>query len=327
MKHSISRVLGFVCGAVLAVSAFSQTSGGAGRAYPLRPVKLIVPFPPGSSTDQVARVLGNQLQKALGQPFVVENKTGAQGSIAADAVAKSPPDGYTLLLTTNSPLAANVSLFKNLPYDPVKDFAPIGRIGVTAFVAMVRPDFPAKTMSELIALAKAQPGKISGGYGGGGGQVALAMIKSLSNVDFIEVSYKGVPQAVTDVMGGTLGFAFVDLGNAVAHAKGGRLVPLGVTLNKRTWLAPDVPAIAETLPGFDVMAWFGLVASAGTPPDIVAKLYEATTTALAKPEVREALAATGTEIAPMNPAEFSRFIKSEITKWAMLVKLSGMHAE
>jgi tripartite-type tricarboxylate transporter receptor subunit TctC len=319
--HRISvAAVGMVCSLLFAAVASGQT-------YPNRPVKLLVPFPAGSSTDQVARLLGNDLQKALGQPFVVDNRPGAQGSIAADAVAKSAPDGYTLLLTTNSPLAANVSLFKKLPYDPVKDFAPIARVGVTAFVVMVRPDFQAKTLAELIALARAQPGKLSGGYGGGGGQVSLALLKSMAKVDIVEVPYKGVPQALTDVLGGTVSFALVDLGNAAAQVKGGQLSALGVTLAKRTDLAPDVPAIAETLPGYELIAWFGLVAPAGTPEDIVGKLYDATVSALAKPDVRRGLATTGTDIATLDPSQFAGFIQSEIAKWAVLVKLAGMHAE
>jgi tripartite-type tricarboxylate transporter receptor subunit TctC len=320
MPRFFLAAVGMVCSLMFAAAASGQT-------YPNRPVKLLVPFPAGSSTDQVARLLGNELQKALGQPFVVENKPGAQGSIAADAVAKSAPDGYTLLLTTNSPLAANVSLFKNLPYDPVKDFAPIARVGVTAFVVMVKLDFQAKTLVELIALARAQPGKLSGGYGGGGGQVSMAMLKSMAKVDIVDVPYKGVPQALTDVLGGTVDFALVDLGNAAAQVKGGRLNALGVTLAQRTELAPDVPAIAETLPGYEVTAWFGLVAAAGTPQDIVSRLYDATVSALAKPDMRQGLATTGTDIATLSPSQFARFIQSEIAKWAVLVKLAGMKAE
>lgn len=328
MSKLSCRWLALCCGLAFFTGALGQAGAPAsGRDYPTHPVKLVAPFPAGSNTDQVARVVGDQLQKALGQPFIVENKPGAQGSIAAETVARSAPDGYTLLLTTNSPLAANVSLFKKLSYDPVKDFAPIARLGVTAFVIMVKPDFQAKTLGELIALAKSQPGRLSAGSGGGGGQISIALLKSMAKVDVMEVSYKGVPQAITDLLGGSLSFAMVDLGNAAAQAKGGKLIPLAVTLDKQTSLAPGVPAIAETLPGFDVVPWLGLVAPARTPAEIVTKLYDATISALAKPEVKVSLANTGTEVGPMSPSDFGRFIQSEIAKWATLVKLAGMQPE
>ncbi|HEX4409616.1 MAG TPA: tripartite tricarboxylate transporter substrate-binding protein [Xanthobacteraceae bacterium] len=297
------------------------------QTYPDRPVRLLVPFTAGSSTDQVARLLGNELQNALGQPFVIDNRPGALGSVAAEAVAKSSPDGYTLMLTTNSALATNVSLFSKLAYDPVKDFAPIARIGITAFVLMTKPDFPAKSIAELIALAKAEPGKLSGGFGGGGGQVSQALLKAMAHLEVTDVPYRGVPQAVTDTLGGSVGFSFVDLGNAGALVKSGQLKALGQTLPHRTDLAPGVPAISETLPGYEVVAWFGLVAPAGTPPDVVKKLYDTTKTALAKPDVQRGIALTGTEIAVLDPVKFSDFIKSEIPKWAQLAKLAGLRAD
>jgi tripartite-type tricarboxylate transporter receptor subunit TctC len=298
--------------------AFSQ-------AYPSRPVKLLVPFPAASATDQVARLTGAQLQEALKQPFIVENKPGAQGGIAAAEVAKSAPDGYTLLVTTNTPQAANVSLFKKLNYDPVKDFAPVARLGTTSFMLMVRSDFPARNLKEFLNHAKGKP--LSAGYGSSGSQVSLAMLKSMGKLDVLEVPYKGIPQAVTDTLGGSLAFTFVDLGNALAQAKGGKLRGLAVTSAKRTPLASEVPAIAEELPGYELIAWFGLVAPAKTPADIVQKLHEATLTGLAKPEVKEKFAAIGTDVAPLGPAQFGKFIQSEIAHWAKLVKLAGIEPE
>ena len=328
MHRLLSLTAGLICSAAFAAGAFGQAApSDAARSYPSRPVRLIAPFPPGSNADSVARVIGDPLQKALGQPFVVENRPGATGSIAADFVAKSAPDGYTLFLTTNSPLAVNGSLFKKLSYDPVKDFAPITRLGVTGFVAMVRPDFQAKTLADLIALARSRPGMLSAGTGGAGAQVSTALFKSMAKVDVIDVPYKGVPQAVTDVLGGNLSFAFVDLGNAIVQMNGGKLLPLAVTLEAPTPLAPGVPTVAETLPGYAVMAWFGLVAPAGTPPEIIAKLNAAAMTALGRPEVKAAFANTGNVIAPMNPVEFGAFIQSEIAKWALLVKLAGLQPE
>ena len=295
--------------------------------YPARPVKLIVPFPAGSATDQVARVVGAELQQALRQPFVIENKAGAQGAIAAGEVAKAAPDGYTLMLTTNTPQAANVSLFKKLNYDPVKDFTPITRYGTTSFMLMVRPDFPAKDLKGFIAHARSRPGKLSGGYGSSGSQVSLAMLKQLGKLDIVEVPYKGIPQSVTDTMGGSLQLTFVDMANALAQAKGGKLRGLAVTNGKRSSLAPDLPAIAEELPGYEIIAWFALVAPAKLPEAIVQRLHEINMKALAKPEVKDRFATVGTDVAPLGPAELGKFIQSEVAHWAKLVKLAGIEPE
>ena len=208
------------------------------QTYPSRPVKLVVPFPAGSATDQIARVVGHELQSALGQPFVVENKAGAQGGIAAAEVAKAAPDGYTLMVTTNTPQAANVSLFKKLSYDPVKDFAPIARLGTISFMLMVRPDFPAKNLKEFLAHARAHPGKLSAGYGSAGSQVSQAMLRQMGKIDFVDVPYKGLPQAITDVLGGTLHFTFADLANGLAQQKGGKLRGLAVTSARRSSAGP-----------------------------------------------------------------------------------------
>jgi tripartite-type tricarboxylate transporter receptor subunit TctC len=192
---------------------------------------------------------------------------------------------------------------------------------------MVRPDFPARTLKEFLAHARAQPGRLSAGYGSAGSQVSLALLKSMGGLEVVEVPYKGIPQAITDLLGGTLAFTFVDLGNALAQQKGGKLRGLAVTSAKRTPLAPELPAIAEELAGYELIAWFGLVAPAGTPREIVARLHEATTKALARPEVREKFGAIGTDVAPMDPAEFGRFIQSEIAHWARLAKLAGIQPE
>jgi len=297
------------------------------QTYPSRPVKLIVPFPAGSATDQVARLAGAQLQEALHQPFIVENKPGAQGAIAAAEVARAAPDGYTLMVTTNTPHAANVSLFKKLPYDPVKDFTPITRFGTTSFMLMVRPDFPAKNLKDFLSYAKSQPGKLSAGYGSSGSQVSLAMLKQMGRLDVVDVPYKGIPQAITDTMGGSLGFTFVDLANALAQAKGGKLRGLAVTSAKRTSLAPDLPAIAEELPGYEIMAWFGLVAPAKTPEAIVQRLHEINMRALARADVKEKFVAIGADVAPLDPSRWKKFIEAEVANWARLVKLAGIEPE
>ena len=314
------RTILLVIAALLPLTASAQT-------YPSRAVKLVVPFPAGSATDHIARLTGAELQAALGQPVVVENKAGAQGGIAAAEVAKAAPDGYTLMMTTNTPQAANVSLFRKLNYDPVKDFAPIARLGTTSFMLMVRPDFPAKNLKDFIAHVRGQPGKLSAGYGSAGSQVSLAMLKSMGKLDVVEVPYKGIPQTITDTMGGSLAFTFVDLGNALAQAKGGKLRGLGVTSQKRTALAPDMPAIAEELPGYELIAWFALMAPAKTPADVVQKVHDAAVKSLAKPEVKEKYATIGIDPAPLNPAELARFIQSEIEHWRKLVKLANIQPE
>ena len=303
------------------------SSAALAQGYPTKPVRLVVPFPAGSATDQIARLAGAELQQALGQPFVVENKAGAQGAIAAAEVAKAAPDGYTLMLTTNTPQAANVSLFKKLNYDPVKDFTPITRYGTTSFMLMVRPDFPAKDLKGFIAHARSQPGKLSGGYGSAGSQVSIAMLKQLGRLDIVEVPYKGIPQTITDTMGGSLQLTFVDMANAQAQVKGGKLRGLGVTSGKRSALAPDLPAIAEELPGYEIIAWFALVGPAKLAEPIVQRLHETNMRALAKPEVKDKFALVGTDVAPMNPAELGRFIQSEVAHWAKLVKLAGIEPE
>jgi tripartite-type tricarboxylate transporter receptor subunit TctC len=309
-----------VTGIFFATAVFAQ-------GYPSKPVKLVVPFPAGSATDQIARVIGNELQGALGQPFVVDNKPGAQGTIAAEGVARSAPDGYTLMVSTNTPQAAAPALFKQLRYDPVKDFAPVARLGTISFMLMVPADFPAKTFREFLAHAKANPGKLSGGYGSAGSQVSQAMMRSMGKIDFVDVPFKGLPEAITNVMGGQISFTFADLANALAQQKGGKLRGLAVTSEKRSPLAPEVPAISEELKGYELIAWFALMAPAGTPPAVVKLLSETTLKALQKKEVAEKFANLGTDVGPMNPAQLEAFIKSEITKWGRMAKEAGIQPQ
>ena len=309
------------------VAATLFACGGNAQTYPAKPVKLVVPFPAGSATDQVARLAGQQLQEALGQPFIIDNKPGAQGAIAAEFVAKSAADGYTLMVTTNTPQAANVSLFKKLAYDPVKDFTAITRFGTTSFMLMVRTDFPAKNLKEFLAHARSQPGKLSAGYGSSGSQVSVAMLKQLGKLDIVEVPYKGIPQTVTDTMGGSLQLTFVDLANALAQVKGGKLRGLGVTSGKRSSLAPELPAIAEEMPGYEIIAWFGLVAPAKLPDAVVQRLNDALMKSMAGADLKQRFATIGADVAPMGPADFGRFIQSEVAHWAKLVKLAGIEPE
>ncbi len=313
--------------AIAALALVAASAAAWAQPYPSRPVKLIVPFPAGSATDQIARVLGNELQAALGQPFVVDNKPGAQGTIAAEGVAKSSPDGYTLMVTTNTPQAAAPALFKQLRYDPLRDFAPVARLGTISFMLMVKADFPAKTFKEFLAYAKANPGKLSGGYGSAGSQVSQAMMRSMAKIEFADVPYKGLPQAITDVLGGSISFTFADLANALAQQKGGKLLGLAVTSEKRSPLSPGVPAIAEELHGYELIAWFALMAPAGTPKEIVSQLHDATAKALAKPDIVARFGTLGTDVGLMNPSQLEAFIRSEIAKWGRMAKEAGIQPQ
>jgi len=297
------------------------------QAYPSRPIRFIVPFPAGSAPDSIARVVSQQMQQTLGQPIVIDNKPGVQGAIAAAEAARAAPDGYTIFGGNNSTLAANPSLYKKLPYNPAKDFAPVGLYITASLTLVVRPDFPAKNMREFLAYAKANPGKLSAGYASAGMQVSMGELKTLGKVDFLEVPYKGVPQAVSDLIGGQIGFTFADNAVAFTQIRAGKLRGLGVTSLKRTPLMPDMPAISEELPGFDVNVWSGLVVPAGTPKEVIDKLWDASRKALATPEVGKSLNALGLDIAPMGPEEFGRFISAESEKWARQIKAAGIQPE
>ena len=312
---------------ILLLAMLLTASAAQAQGYPAKPVKLIVPFPAGSATDQIARVVGLELQAALGQPFVVDNKPGAQGTIAAEGVAKSAPDGYTLMVSTNTPQAAAPALFKQLRYDPVKDFQPVARLGTISFMLMVAPEFPARNLKEFFAHAKANPGKLTGGYGSAGSQVSQAMLRSMGKIDFVDVPYKGLPQAITDVMGGAISFTFADLANALAQQRGGKLRGLAVTSEKRSPLAPEVPAIGEELKGYELIAWFALMAPAGTPPEIVTRLHGATAATLKKPDTATRFATLGTDVGLMDPAQLADFIKSEIAKWGRMAKEAGIQPQ
>lgn len=296
------------------------------QSYPSQPVKLVVPFPAGSATDNIARILAKELQDDLGQPFIIDNRPGAQGMLGAEVVARSAPDGYTVLVAAVS-FAATPSMFRKVSFDPVADFAPVSRIATTPLALMVKSDFPARTTREFVDYAKAKAGKLSAGYGSSSSQVCIAQLVSLANIDVLQVPYKGIPLAVNDVLAGTLQFTFVDLGNAIAQAKGGKLRAIGVTSEKRNPLVPEWPALAETLPGFDIDAWIATLGPKGLPEPIARKLHDATARALARPEVQARLAAQGFAPALLGPAESVPFVKAEVQKWAKLSKQAGIEPE
>ncbi len=327
IRHPLTRQVGRLAIAA-AAALFATWSGHAvAQTYPSKPIKFVVPFSAGSATDAVGRIVAQALGEALGQPSTVENKAGANGILGAEAVKGAPGDGYTFLVTTSTTQAANVSLYKKLPYDPVKDFTPIGKIGETGFILMVQPDFPAKDLKEFIAYGKAHPGKLAYGHGSSGSLVSAALLGQMAGLEFLSVPYKSIPPALTDLLGGQLQFAFADVGNAVSQMNGGRLRGLGVTTSKRAGKAPQVPPIGDTVKDYAMGAWFGLVAPANVPPDVKAKVGAAFAVVMAKPEVREKIAAAGIDVDYQDAAQLAKTIDAEIKKWAGWVKAANITPE
>jgi tripartite-type tricarboxylate transporter receptor subunit TctC len=296
------------------------------QAYPARPIKLVIPFPPGGPLDLAGRAIGQKLQEAWGQPVVVENRPGAGGNIGADAVAKSAPDGYTLVMGALSTHAVNPHLFAKMPYDALKDFAPITLVAVTPNVLVVNPALPANNVQELIALARASPGKLSfaSGSNGSAGHLAGELFKTLAGIDIVHVPYKGGAPAMQDLLGGQVQFMFDNLANSMAQMKAGKLKAFAVTTAKRSALAPELPTMAEAgVTGFDISTWYGIMAPAKTPPDIVRKLNAEIVKILGSEDMREKLKVQGAEPAPTSPEEFAAFIRTEWTKYAKIVKDSS----
>jgi tripartite-type tricarboxylate transporter receptor subunit TctC len=294
--------------------------------YPSRPVMLVVAFPPGGPSDVLARIVGKKMEELLGAPFVIENRPGAGGNIAAEFVARAAANGYTLLMGNNSILATNESLYKKLTYSPQKDFMPITLIGTQANILVVNPTVPAHSLKELIALAKAQPGKLNFASSGHGAAAHLAgeLFKVEAKVDIVHVPYKGAAPALQDLIGGHNQMMFATAASVVGHIKGGKVRALAVTTLKRTAVLPDVPTMDEAgLKGFDASTWHGLVAPTGTPPEIVAKLHDAAVKALHDPGVQTSLGRLGVDIVGDTPEQFKAYIAAEIPKWAAIVKASG----
>jgi len=310
----------------LAAACSLAVLSAAAQGYPAKPVKLVVPFPPGGSLDIAGRLIAQKLTEAWGQSVVVENKPGAGGNIGADLVAKAPADGYTILLGALSTHAVNPSLYSSMPYDAVRDFAPITLIAVTPNVLVVNANSPVRNVSEFIAYTKANPGKLSFGSGSNGsaGHLAGELYKVETGTDAVHIPYKGGAPATQALLAGDTQFMFDNLANAMAQVKAGKLRALAVTTAKRSILAPDLPTMAEAgVPGFDISTWYGLFAPAGTPSAIVAKWNTEVTRILNTPDVRARFVADGAEPAPDTPEQFSRFIAAELAKYARIVKASG----
>jgi tripartite-type tricarboxylate transporter receptor subunit TctC len=322
----MKRILGVVLVVAAVVTAGHALSQGN---YPEKPVRIIVGFPAGSSPDIAARHLGRKLAESWAKPVLVENAPGAAGNIAAERVVKAAPDGYTLALAVNAQVIFNPSLYK-LPYDPARDLAPVSQIGVSPSVLVVHTVVPAKTLGELVALAKARPGEITFASGGGGSSphVAAELLKSVAGIDIRHIPYKGVVVAVPDLLAGRVMMMISPISIVLPLVHDGKLRPLAVTSLKRSLVAPGVPTIHESgYPGFEATVWYGLLAPAGTSATIVRKLHLDTSRVLALPDVRARLGDLGMEVVGNSPEEFSAVIKAEIPKWAKLLSESGIKAD
>jgi len=295
-------------------------------AYPTKPVTLLIAFPPGGPSDVLSRIVGKKLEQILGQPFVMDNRPGAGGNIAGEAAANAPADGHTILMGNNSILATNAALYKKINFDPERDFAPISLIGSQANILVVNPNVPAKSLAELIALLKANPGKFNYASSGHGAAAHLAaeLFKAEAKVEIVHVPYKGAAPALTDVIAGHVQMMFATAASVVPHIRSGKVRALAVTPIRRTAVFPDLATMDELgLKGFDATTWHGLVAPSKTPREIVMQLHRATVEALKDPAVRKSLGDLGVDIVGNTPEEFAAYIKAEIPKWTAIVKASG----
>jgi tripartite-type tricarboxylate transporter receptor subunit TctC len=306
-------------------------SGSAvAQEYPNKPLRLIVPFPPGGGNDILARAVGQRLSDIIGQQIIVDNRGGAGGLIGAELAAKAVPDGYTLFLASIGNLAFTPALHARLPYDPVRDFAPVTLLATSAFILVVNPSLPAKSVKDLIALAKAKPGTLNYGSSGQGSSLHMTgeIFKLATGTDLVHVAYKGSAPALTDLMAGQVQIMFGTMPPTLPHVKTGKLRALGVSGARRTPAAPDVPTIAEAgVPGFEVLNWYGIVAPGKTPAAIVQGLNRDLRAALKSPQMTESLGMQGLEAAGDTPEKFGAFIKSEMAKYAKVVKAAGIRAE
>jgi tripartite-type tricarboxylate transporter receptor subunit TctC len=315
--------------AALGLVTLAPLGNAAHAAYPDKPIKLVIPFAPGGPSDVLGRAIAQKLNVAMGQPVIADNKPGAGTNLAAEFVAKAAPDGYTLLLMMVGTQAINEAMYPKLAYNTVRDFAPITLTAASSLILAAHPSVPAKNLKELVTLVKANPNKFNYGTAGAGTPLHLGglLLNNLAGTDLQHVPYKGAAPAMNDVLGGQIQLILAGTPSVLQHIKSGKLNAMGVTSIKRSANAPDVPTIAESYPGFEVELVYALVAPAGTPKDIVAKLNAEVTKALQDPEMRDKLAGQGFEVRTSTPEQLGSYIKSEITKWAPLVKESGVKPE
>ena len=322
LQITFARLAGVYAAALIALPALAQPQ------YPNRSIRIIVPLAAGGPSDLLGRMLGQKFTEAWGQPVVIDNRTGANGVVGSELVAKSPPDGYTLLMGTTGTHGINAALFPKLPYDTVNDFAPIARAGVAPYVLVAHPSLPVRAMPELLQLARARPGQITIASGGSASHLAAALFKSIARIDLLLIPYKGNSLAVTAVIGGEISLVFGSIAQSLPQVKAGRMRALGVTGVRRSPVMPDVKTIAESgVPGFETSTWYGMLAPAGTPRVIIDKVNGEIVRILQLPDVRDRLTAEAFELPSDTPDQFAAIIKSELSRWAKVVKDTGARIE
>lgn len=320
----MTRAFLALCAALLAApAAFAQQS------YPQKPIRYVVPFPAGGIADVFARIIGGRIGEAWGQPVVVENRAGAGGNIGAEIVAKAPPDGYTILMGSIGTQALNAALYRNMPYDSVKDFTPIALVIEAESLLALHPSVAAGTPAELVSLARAQPGKLTCGSAGVGttSHLACELFKSMARVDVVHVPYKGNVPAITDLLAGQTSMSFATMPTVLPHVKAGKLKGMAVLGTGRSPAAPDIPALAEALPGFEVNNWVGAFGPAGLSQAIAAKLNAGILAVMRSPDVQQRLLTEGARFTPLTPAQFTEFVASETAKWGKLIREVGIRAD
>jgi tripartite-type tricarboxylate transporter receptor subunit TctC len=323
-RNTITRSLKLT----IAVAAFAAANAFA-QAYPNKPIRLIVPFPPGGGNDVIARVVGVKLTEKLGQSVIIDNRAGGNGIIGLQALVTSAPDGYTIAVAAAGPVAVNPSLYERLPYDPVKDFAPITNMVNFPLLLVTHPSFAPKTMPEVLAAARAAPGKVFYASPGTGnsGHLAGELLNSMARIETMHVPYKGQGPAVADLLAGRVQMLYSSIPSVIEHVKSGRLNGIAVGSAKRLASLPDVPTIAEAVPGYEAYSWVGMVAPAGTPPAIVTRLHREITEILQQPDVRDKLAQQGAIVVGDTPEQFASYIRDEIKKWGAVVKSANIKVE
>lgn len=295
--------------------------------YPSKPIRLVVPYPAGQGTDVMARAIGDKLAEALGKPVVVDNRPGAGGNIGTEVAARAASDGYTLIMGTNATHAMNASLYSSVPFDHIRDFAPVALVGTLPLMIVAHPSAPASSPKELVDLARARPGGLNFGFGSTSGRVAIELFKRNAGVDVVPVSYRGATAVLTDLMGGQIQYAAETVATVLPHVKAGKIKAIAVTSSKRTQLAPDVPTVQESGLSYEVVGWNALFAPRGTPPEIVQRLNAEVNRVVQTAEVRTRMASIGFDPASGSPADLATFVRTETDKWSQIIKAAGLRAD